>query len=133
MLNVFRELPSGNSIISSSHFMMVFFFIDTYVSVPQFHRLHRITKSIVLFSTSGDEQSLHADEALSKSGDPAWPDWVNGHVAPFGFRKLLKYIKDNYNDPTIIVTENGVAPPGEASKIGQDRLNDVFRVDYHKR
>jgi len=82
---------------------------------------------------AGDEQSLHADEALSKSGDPAWPDWVNGHVAPFGFRKLLKYIKDNYNDPTIIVTENGVAPPGEASKTGQDRLNDVFRVDYHKR
>ena len=82
---------------------------------------------------AGNEQSLNADEALTKSGDPAWPDWPNGHVAPFGFRKLLKYIKDNYNDPTIIVTENGVAPPGEASKTGQDRLNDVFRVDYHKR
>lgn len=86
-----------------------------------------------LFPYSGNDQSLNADEAFDKSGDPAWPNWVNGHVAPFGFRNLLKYIKENYNDPTIIVTENGVATPGEASKTGQDRLNDNFRVDYHKR
>ena len=82
---------------------------------------------------SGDEQSFNADEAFKKSGDPAWPDWVNGHVAPFGFRKLLKYIKDNYNDPTVIVTENGVSPPTETSKTGEKRLDDAFRVDYHKR
>ena len=82
---------------------------------------------------SGDEQSFNADEAFTKSGDPAWPDWVNGHVAPFGFRKLLKYIKDNYNDPTVIVTENGVSPPTEASKTGEKRLDDAFRVHYHKR
>ena len=81
---------------------------------------------------SGDEQSFNADEAFTKSGDPAWPDWVNGHVAPFGFRKLLKYIKDNYNDPTVIVTENGVSPPTEASKTGEKRLDDAFRVHYHK-
>ena len=83
--------------------------------------------------TPGDEQSMNGDESFSKSGDPAWADWYNGHVVPFGFRKLLKYVKDKYNDPTVIVTENGVAPPGEASKTGQNRLNDVFRVDYHKR
>ena len=59
--------------------------------------------------------------------------WVNGHVAQFGFRKLLKYIKDNYNDPTVIVTENGVSPPTETSKTGEKRLDDAFRVDYHKR
>ncbi|KAJ7375341.1 glycosylceramidase [Desmophyllum pertusum] len=81
---------------------------------------------------SGDDQSLTADEAFSKSGDPAWPNWVNGHVAPFGFRKLLKYVKDNYNDPMIIVTENGVAAPGEVNKTGPNRLDDVFRVDYYK-
>ena len=49
------------------------------------------------------------DEVFTKSGDPAWPDWVHGHVAPFGFRKLLK---------AVIVTENGVSPPTEASKSG---------------
>lgn len=81
---------------------------------------------------SGDDQSLTADEAFSKSGDPAWPNWGNGHVAPFGFRKLLKYVKDNYNDPMIVVTENGVAAPGEVNKTGPNRLDDVFRVDYYK-
>lgn len=94
---------------------------------------HYSTDRVADTEPAGDEQSLDADEAFTKSGDPAWPDWPNGHVAPFGFRKLLKYIKDNYNDPTVIVTENGVAPPGEANKTGEDRLNDVFRVDYHKR
>ena len=80
---------------------------------------------------SGDEQSFNADEAFTKSGDPTWPDWVNGHVAPFGCRKLLKYIKDNYNGPQ--VSEDGVSPPTEASKTGEKRLDDAFRVDYHKR
>ena len=98
-----------------------------------FFGLNHYSTDKVADRSSGDEQSMNADESLSKSGDPAWPDWYNGHVAPFGFRKLLKYVKDKYNDPTIIVTENGVAPPGEASKTGQNRLNDVFRVDYHKR
>eukprot|EP00069_Balaena_mysticetus_P020942 bmy_13244T0 len=37
-------------------------------------------------------------------------DWV--YVVPWGIRKLLKYIKDMYNNPVIYITENGF-PQGD--------------------
>lgn len=81
----------------------------------------------------GDEQLFDVDEVFIKSGDLVWLDWFNGYVVFFGFCKLLKYIKDNYNDLIVIVIENGVVLLGEVNKIGEDWLNDVFRVDYYKR
>lgn len=58
--------------------------------------------------------------------DPSWAGsaapWLN--VVPWGFRKLLKWIKVEYNNPEIYVTENGYADYGE--------LNDEKRIDYHK-
>lgn len=29
------------------------------------------------------------------------------YVYPQGLQKLMKFMKDNYNDPTIYITENG--------------------------
>lgn len=67
---------------------------------------------------SGDELLINGDELFMKSGDFVWFDWYNGYVVFFGFCRLLKYIKDNYNNLIIIVIENGVVFFGEVSKIG---------------
>ena len=45
-------------------------------------------------------------------------------VVPWGLRKLLKYIKDNYGDPKIIVTENGVSDRNAS-------LQDDHRTYYY--
>jgi hypothetical protein len=45
-------------------------------------------------------------------------------VVPWGFRKLLVWIKDEYNNPEVSVTENGHADFGE--------INDTGRADYCK-
>lgn len=43
-------------------------------------------------------------------------------VVPSGFRKSLNYLKTKYDDPEIIITENGYADDG--------RLQDYGRIDY---
>jgi beta-glucosidase/6-phospho-beta-glucosidase/beta-galactosidase len=43
-------------------------------------------------------------------------------VVPWGFRKLLNWIAKEYNNPPVLITENGYSDHGE--------LNDRDRVDY---
>ena len=42
---------------------------------------------------------------------------------PWGFRKLLNWIAKEYNNPRVLITENGFSDSGE--------LNDTGRVDYY--
>jgi beta-glucosidase/6-phospho-beta-glucosidase/beta-galactosidase len=44
-------------------------------------------------------------------------------VVPWGFRKLLNWIAKEYNNPPVLITENGFSDNGG--------LNDTDRVDYH--
>lgn len=47
-------------------------------------------------------------------------------ITPFGFRKILKFIKDEYNNPPVYVTENGISERGAVN------LNDMHRTHYYK-
>ena len=46
-------------------------------------------------------------------------------ITPWGLRKILNFIKDKYNNPDIIITENGYS-----DKNGY--LDDSMRVYYYK-
>ncbi|KAF2902683.1 hypothetical protein ILUMI_03504, partial [Ignelater luminosus] len=58
--------------------------------------------------------------------EPHWPGgaspWLK--TVPWGFRKLLNYIKNRYGEVEIYVTENGFSDHGE--------LNDQERIDYYE-
>lgn len=43
-------------------------------------------------------------------------------IVPEGFRKILNVIKNEYNNPPVIITENGVSDYGT--------LTDKIRIDY---
>lgn len=47
-------------------------------------------------------------------------------ITPFGFRKILKFIKDEYGNPPIYVTENGISERGAVN------LNDIHRSHYYE-
>lgn len=70
--------------------------------------------------------SYENDIGVTSYQDPNWPSsaspWLK--VAPWGLRKLLKWIKKEYNNPLLYITENGYADNGE--------LNDTARIDYHR-
>ncbi|MEQ2277226.1 hypothetical protein XENORESO_022009 [Xenotaenia resolanae] len=70
------------------------------------------------------KRDLDAEEVL----DPSWPisgmSWLA--VVPHGLRKLLKYIKDVFNNPTIYITENGFA------QVGPLQIEDVERCKFYR-
>lgn len=70
--------------------------------------------------------SYRKDIGVAVEVDPSWRNssasWLK--VVPWGFSKLLKWIKEEYNNPLVYVTENGFADLGQ--------LNDVDRIYYHK-
>ncbi|CAG9765652.1 unnamed protein product [Ceutorhynchus assimilis] len=70
------------------------------------------------------EPNYYLDKGTTAYSDPAWPSevqWV--HMVPWGFRKLLKYVYEQFSHPEIVVTENGWA-----DLTGQ--LNDSNRTRY---
>jgi beta-glucosidase/6-phospho-beta-glucosidase/beta-galactosidase len=68
------------------------------------------------------------DQDIKTTMDDSWPYssalWLR--VVPWGFRKILKWLKDTYDNPTIYVTENGFA-----DYAGSD-ASDVQRVRYYE-
>uniref|UniRef100_A0A665VBI9 beta-glucosidase n=1 Tax=Echeneis naucrates TaxID=173247 RepID=A0A665VBI9_ECHNA len=61
--------------------------------------------------------------------DRTWLDsgssWLK--VSPFGFRRILNFIKEEYGNPPIIITENGISERGPID------LNDVHRSYYYEK
>ncbi|KAK1266618.1 Beta-glucosidase 12 [Acorus gramineus] len=52
-------------------------------------------------------------------------------VYPKGIRSLLKYIKTEYNNPLIYITENGIDEVNNGTLSLQEALKDDTRIDYY--
>lgn len=80
---------------------------------------------------NSDQQAIVTQFAANGTviGLKADSDWL--YVVPWGFRPLLNWIKNRYNNPLIIVTENGVDVPNESAMKLPDVLHDDFRIDYY--
>jgi beta-glucosidase/6-phospho-beta-glucosidase/beta-galactosidase len=68
----------------------------------------------------------YSDNGAELLVDDSWKqgksEWL--YVVPEGLRELLKWIKRKYDNPTVMITENGYSDNGE--------LNDDDRIDYLK-
>ncbi|KAM3567369.1 hypothetical protein VYU27_010484, partial [Nannochloropsis oceanica] len=77
--------------------------------------------------------NYYTDMGTMDSSDKSWPVGESGWLkdVPWGFRKLLVWIKARYNDPIIYITENGVSGPKEDEvKSDAEGLNDTFRQTF---
>merc|ERR1711892_1544855 len=74
-----------------------------------------------------DDVSSAADNGAYYTKDPNWyasgSFWLK--VTPQGIRKVLNWIRINYNNPPVIVTENGVS-----DNLGN--IDDLSRIYYYK-
>ncbi|XP_053127995.1 lactase-like protein [Hemicordylus capensis] len=78
---------------------------------------------------SSDELSYFTDRDLVELVDLRWPGsgsrWL--YSVPWGFRRLLNFVKARYGNPLIYVTENGIS-----EKLQYAQLCDEWRTDYLK-
>ncbi|KAM9851169.1 lactase/phlorizin hydrolase-like [Aulostomus maculatus] len=76
----------------------------------------------------GNQQDYEGDRGVGTSRDRTWLEsgsfWLK--ITPFGFRRILKFIRDEYGNPPIYVTENGISERGAVD------LNDVHRTHYYE-
>ncbi|XP_038072995.1 lactase-phlorizin hydrolase-like [Patiria miniata] len=78
---------------------------------------------------NASDASYWSDQNIWSWKDPNWPgsgsSWLQ--IVPWGIRRLLKWISDEYgSDIPIYVTENGVSTKDVFE------LEDTIRVDYYK-
>uniref|UniRef100_A0A8B9DLH2 Lactase n=1 Tax=Anser cygnoides TaxID=8845 RepID=A0A8B9DLH2_ANSCY len=89
---------------------------------------HYTTVLAYNFNYSTGILSYDSDRGVASVTDRTWLNsgsfWLK--VTPFGFRKLLRWIKEEYGNPPIYVTENGVSERGDTD------FNDTWRIHYHR-
>ncbi len=79
----------------------------------------------------------------SNSNSPFGVSWMgnntdsvvmsNGPVRPLEFYDLLMRIKNEYDDPEIIITENGASFHNNEDTLVEGMINDTYRTDYIQR
>ncbi|KAK3018239.1 hypothetical protein RJ639_004823 [Escallonia herrerae] len=64
-------------------------------------------------------------------GEKAGSDWL--YVYPQGIKETLLYIKKNYKNPIVYITENGIDEINNSSLTLKQALTDNFRIRYYSR
>ncbi|XP_026283358.1 myrosinase 1-like [Frankliniella occidentalis] len=63
--------------------------------------------------------SVYRDAKYTGSSHPSWPGfWTKS--TPWGFGKLLRWVRDQYGNPPVLITENGYSDPNN-NKQDEDR------------
>uniref|UniRef100_A0A3B4A4L1 Cytosolic beta-glucosidase n=1 Tax=Periophthalmus magnuspinnatus TaxID=409849 RepID=A0A3B4A4L1_9GOBI len=90
---------------------------------------HFTTRYITHKNNLRGSSSYFLDRDLAELVDPRWPDpgseWL--YAVPWGFRRLLNFVKSQYGNPMIFVTENGVS-----EKTPCTELCDEWRIQYFR-
>ncbi|XP_057991966.1 putative beta-glucosidase 41 isoform X2 [Hevea brasiliensis] len=63
-------------------------------------------------------------------GERAASRWL--HIVPWGIRKLVNYVKDEYKNPQVIITENGMDDANKPFMSLNKALQDDKRIEYHR-
>ncbi|KAL9253466.1 Beta-glucosidase 17-like protein [Drosera capensis] len=74
----------------------------------------------------------HATTTTEKDGIPiGQPTPISSDfIYPKGLRDLVLYLKQKYNNPLLIVTENGLGDVKNSSSFTFEPLNDALRIEY---
>ncbi|KAF3958393.1 hypothetical protein CMV_016706 [Castanea mollissima] len=85
------------------------------------------SSSVNLSYTTDSHVNMTTEKDGIPIGQPTAADWL--FIYPRGIREILLYINKKYNNPPIIITENGVVDNGSLPI--QGALNDSLRINYY--
>ncbi|XP_070577056.1 lactase/phlorizin hydrolase-like [Ptychodera flava] len=94
-----------------------------------FFALNQYTTTVCAHHVNeGSEPHYELDQDIERHQKDNWPtsgsEWLR--PVPWGLRRLLNWLKKEYNDPMIMITENGVSTPDTSD------LNDESRIAFYK-
>jgi beta-glucosidase/6-phospho-beta-glucosidase/beta-galactosidase len=96
------------------------------IGSADFLGLNYYTSRLIAPKKSFLEISSENDAGVDYFTDDTWTRgksaWL--YSVPKGLQDLLEWIKNSYNNPTVIITENGFSDGGE--------IDDIVRVEYLK-
>lgn len=101
------------------------FWINYIKGTSDFFGVNHYTTSLAThgeLSSRHPKISFHRDHGVITSRDDSWSrgnEWLS--VVPWGFRKALNWVKNQYNNPVIYITENGYSDDQEHDD--NDRIN----------
>ncbi|GMH04443.1 hypothetical protein Nepgr_006282 [Nepenthes gracilis] len=85
--------------------------------------------NVNLSYTTDDHATLTADDNNGVPiGTPTQVSWL--YMYPKGIRDLVLYFKQKYNNPIMLITENGMGD--SSSQPIETALNDTWRIEYHE-
>ncbi|XP_077992282.1 lactase/phlorizin hydrolase-like, partial [Glandiceps talaboti] len=93
-----------------------------------FFGLNQYTTTICVHDVNpNSEPNYEQDQDVTRYQKDEWPTSPSGWLrpVPWGLRKLLNWLKAEYNDPIIVVTENGI------STEDTDDLADDSRITFY--
>nr|BBE43059.1 rutinosidase [Fagopyrum tataricum] len=74
----------------------------------------------------------HATTSFFKDGIPIGEKAYSLYIYPEGLYDLLQYVKETYNNPAVVITENGLSDENKGSLAEYpEALNDTLRITYH--
>ncbi|XP_062389584.1 lactase/phlorizin hydrolase-like [Sardina pilchardus] len=90
--------------------------------------LNHYTSVLAFMADFQNQQNYDADRGTAAISDWTWIEsgsaWLR--ISPHGFRNLLRFIKEEYGNPPVYVTENGISEKGPVD------LNDIHRSYYYE-
>jgi len=102
-----------------------FFGLNHYTTMLAGHADGPIPNSYV-FANGG----ISEDQDVTLSRDDSWDQTeMQWNIVPWGCRRLLEWIHARYNEPRIILTENGCA---FADQVENECINDKDRINFLK-
>ncbi|KAI8528557.1 hypothetical protein RHMOL_Rhmol12G0157600 [Rhododendron molle] len=103
--------------------------INHYTTFYAWHNATNID-GILLNDTTSDSGAVTLPFRNGKPiGAKANAIWL--YIVPNGIRKLMNYIKQKYDNPPVIITENGMDDPNSPFISLKSALKDEKRIKYH--
>ncbi|XP_010210648.1 PREDICTED: lactase-phlorizin hydrolase [Tinamus guttatus] len=92
---------------------------------------HYTTRLVSAVTNSTCAPTYESIGSFSLHVDPAWPQTASSsiHVVPWGLRRLLKFVSQEYTGTKIPIY---IAGNGVPTADGEDVINDTLRVDYFR-
>ncbi|XP_020581167.1 beta-glucosidase 1-like [Phalaenopsis equestris] len=103
-----------------------------YVGVNQYTSYYMFDPHLPIQTPTGYQADWNVGFAYERNGVPIGPkansDWL--YIVPWGMYKAVTYVKETYQNPIIILSENGMDDPGNVSL--PTGVHDTTRLNYYK-